>query len=26
VYQKPVQVERLVGYLEALSGRIARGT
>lgn len=25
VYQKPVQVERLVGYLEALSGRIARG-
>jgi hypothetical protein len=26
VYQKPVQMERLVGYLEALSGRIARGT
>ena len=25
VYQKPVQVERLVGFLEALSGRIARG-
>ena len=25
VYPKPVQVERLVGYLEALSGRIARG-
>ena len=26
VYQKPIQVERLIGYLEALSGRIARGT
>jgi len=25
VYQKPIQVERLIGYLEALSGRIARG-
>jgi excisionase family DNA binding protein len=25
VYQKPVQVDRLVGYLEALGGRIARG-
>lgn len=26
VYQKPVQVDRLVGYLEALGGRIARGS
>ncbi|MFM6991441.1 MAG: response regulator [Rhodoferax sp.] len=25
VYQKPIQVERLIGYLEALSARIARG-
>jgi len=25
VYQKPVHVDRLVGYLEALGGRIARG-
>lgn len=25
VYQKPVQVDRLVGYLEALSGRVSRG-
>lgn len=25
MYQKPVAVDRLIGYLEALSGRIARG-
>lgn len=26
LYQKPVQVDRLVGYLEALAGRIARNS